>query len=82
MAISPTKETSPVINVNGNARIGVGMIGVMGQPEAVNDGIDFDGIDMVCSVMQSGGNVVPGTRADYEHIAERRIAGVAIEQVR
>src|ERR1700726_522427 len=70
--------------MGGDARVVVGMLGVMAASEVKDFRIDFDSIDGGGLMAQGGGNVIAGARADDQHArvrwreAERQIVGILV----
>ena len=68
LARRPQEGTSIVYD-RANPGIGIGVLGMPLPALHKNRGIDLNGVDLLCSITQAGGNIVAGARADDRDIA-------------
>ena len=82
LLVAGLEEVAAVVEVHEHARIVVRPIGMIALADALDHRIDFHGVDALGAPRQRAADVVAGSRADDQHLAERLGAGVAVEQVR
>ena len=66
------REAPPVVDVNGDSTVAVGMVGMVPHADLIDDGVDFHGVNMPGPVRQCSLDVVAGSRADDQHVLEWR----------
>ncbi len=73
---APPDEAPSVIDVHGDARVGIHAAGVIAEPiehhVARDDGVDFDGVHVPRPEYQRREKVAPATRTDYQCGETRR----------
>ncbi len=76
------KKSSAVGQVDTDAGIAVGLVGVLLSSDLVDHGVDLDGVHMLDAIGESRGDVVARAGTDDQDVVERLAACIAIHQVR
>ena len=81
-ALGVAREAATVVEVDGHARVGIGLIGMRAPADRVDARVDFDRVDVLDAAAQRAGDIIAAAGADDHHVLERLAAGIAVEQVR